>query len=434
MGKFTFSILILIMSAGPLLAQPFGYSPLQVQSLFNEEFRNQQYDMALLYGRWLIDAHPKEMEEHPGRYPGERNFRRMIDIYMHYADENSDPAVKEAYLDSTIQMYDRVIALFTEEEIDLYRWIFNRGRHFQDNADHIPNGFQRAIEDYETMFQMDTERATQAGNGYYVQLLVHHYSRLNDRDQVFAIMNRAEPYANERTLEFFAQTRNDLITDPAERIALLLEDYDEIPDDMELIEELFELYQALGDTDMISELSIRLYELDPSLENIMRLVDEAENNANFERANRFLAEAHALQEGSARARTSHRIAENHLNLRNLQEARRFARRAAQEDTGWGEPLITIATIYGQAVSRCAGAEMTRVDRVVYWLVLDYLDRALARNSGVQNAVNRLYRTYEPVTPSAEDKFYQGWEVGASIRVDGSLKECYAWIAEDTTVR
>ncbi len=434
MAKFTLIFVTILVISGAAKAQPFGYTPLQIQSLFSEDFRNEQYEQALIYGRWLVDAHPREMEEYPGNYPAERNFRRMIDIYEYMATQQEDPSLREAYLDSSLQMFDRVFALFTEDEIDHYRWHFNRGRFLQSNSDHIQNAFQQALDDYEAMFNLDPKRATESGSGYYVQLLVQNYARQNDRDNAFRIINGAEPFADEETQQFFAQTRNDLITDPAERIDLLTEDLDQDPGNVEIMQELYELYVAVGDASNARRMATIMYEYEPSVTNVTRLADKAENNGDYREAIKFLSEVHAIQQGTTKARTSLRIADNYLNLRDLQTARRYARRAASEDPNWGEPQITIAQIYGEAVSRCAGSDMSRVDKVVYWLVLDYLDRAKQRNSNVTSTVNRLYRTYEPVTPTAEEKFYQNWNTGERIRVDGSLKQCYDWIAEETTIR
>lgn len=434
MAKYIITLVTILVVSGAAEAQPFGYTPLQIQSLFAEDFRNEQYQQALIYGRWLIEAHPKEMEEYPGNYPAERNFRRMIDIYEYISTQQDDPALREAYLDSSLQMFDRVFALFTEDEIDHYRWHFNRGRFLQSNSDYIQNAFQQALEDYEAMFELDPKRATESGSGYYVQLIVQNYARQNDRENAFRIINVAEPFADDETVRFFAQTRNDLITDPAERIELLTEDLEADPGNVEIMMELYELYIAVGDRSNARSMAVKMYEYEPSVTNVIRLADKAEANGDYREAIRYLSEAHGIQQSTMKARTSLRIADNYLNLRDLQEARRFARRAASEDPNWGEPQITIAQIYGEAVSRCAGSEMTRIDKVVYWLVLDYLDRAMQRNSNVSSTVSRLYRTYEPVTPTAEEKFYQNWNTGEKIRVDGSLKECYSWIGEETTIR
>lgn len=427
---------ILVFScAGLAGAQPFGYTPVQIQSLFTEDFRNEQYEDALVYGRWLIEAHPKEMEDFPATYRGDRNFSRMIDIYKYMADKQDDPSLREAYLDSAIQMYDRVIAIFTEDEIDVYRWYFNRGRFYQAHPEHISNAFQMALKDYETMLAMDAERTTKTGGGYYIQLMVQHYARISDREQAFSIINQAEPYADQSLLDFFAATRNELITDPEERIELITKNWKEDKGNENLMLELYELYQAVGNRDKTKEMAVKMYQNNPSVTNIIRLADKAEDNGDYRDAIRYISEAYEIkQDTKDKSRLSLRISNIYLSLRELQQARQFARRAAQEDPQWGEPFITIAQIYGQAVSLCAGGDMGRLDKAVYWLVLDYLDKANERNSSVRSDVTRLYRTYEPVTPTVEEKFYLGWETGDKLRIDGSLKECYSWIAEETTIR
>src|SRR5690606_35051505 len=98
------------------------------------------------------------------------------------------------------------------------------------------------------------------------------------------------------------------------------------------------------------------------------------------------------------------------------------------------PYLKIAEIYGQAVSNCAGGTMTRQDKAVYYLVLDYLDRARNTDESTRSFVTRQYPVYENVAPSVEEKFYLGWNAGDRLQVDGSLKECYAWINETTTIR
>jgi hypothetical protein len=37
-------------------------------------------------------------------------------------------------------------------------------------------------------------------------------------------------------------------------------------------------------------------------------------------------------------------------------------------------------------------------------------------------------------PTSEDKFFKGWESGDSFRINGEVRECYAWIDEATTVK
>ena len=119
----------------------------------------------------------------------------------------------------------------------------------------------------------------------------------------------------------------------------------------------------------------------------------------------------------------------------LQSARKYARVAADNDSDSGRPYIYIADAYAQAVSQCTNNRKMEVeDRVVYWLVLDYLAKAKRVDSSVSNEADRKIQAYAPVTPSKEQQFFKNWSEGQTLKVDGSLNSCYSWIGETTTVR
>lgn len=414
---------------------PFGYPPLTVFSLFQEEHRNKAYDMAIVYGRYLIENHPTELEGHP-RYRGDNNFRRMIDIYNHYADESSDPSIREAYLDSSIQLYNRVFEIFSDKsDFDEYRWVFQRGRFFQTYANNIDNGMQLAYDDYTRMFELDPKRTTETANGYYVQITLQHIVRQGHRDQALEMMETAEPYANPELLGVFSDTRSDLFRNPEERIGWLEDQLAADPDNFELIEELFELYLDQNMRGKAQEFGKKLYDNDANYTNIMRMANLAQREGNYREANRYLNESLAKTSDRTKLKENHlQISDNLLSLRELEAARAAARRAIQIDPNWGEPYLKIANIYAQAVRSCSGRDLDRQDKVVYWLVLDYLDKARQVDASTSNQVRRSYSGYEAAMPTPEEKFYSNWTTGSKIKVDGSLRSCYAWINEETTVR
>ena len=74
--------------------------------------------------------------------------------------------------------------------------------------------------------------------------------------------------------------------------------------------------------------------------------------------------------------------------------------------------------------------------MVYWLVIDYLNMAKAKDSSVANTVNSQLGNYEAVTPTGEDKFLRldNLEDGQKVKIDGSVAPCYSWINKTTTVR
>ncbi|HET6528146.1 MAG TPA: hypothetical protein VFG39_05290, partial [Balneolaceae bacterium] len=102
---------------------------------------------------------------------------------------------------------------------------------------------------------------------------------------------------------------------------------------------------------------------------------------------------------------------------------------------WGVPYIQIADVYARTVNQCTNNRKMEVfDRAVYWLVLDYLQKAEQVDPSVAGEVSRKTASYEPVTPTTEQMFFKGWKEGESFSIDASLNECYGWINETTTVR
>lgn len=433
--------MILLMGSTGLYAQnnstqevppaPWGLSSVEVLSLFGTYFTNKDWDNSLRFGRWLLIAHPKEMELPGGaRYRADRNFQRMITTYDEVSKLQTDPVLREAYLDSARALYVRALEIFNEDEIDRYRWVFDFGRFLQVNRS-FENNDMLAVEQYLKLLEKDSNRLINEANGYYIQFIVDQYVRGGMRDEAIALMAQTEPMAGPETINFFGTVRDRLFSNPEERIEYLLT----LGDDIEIIKELFDLYQRVGNREKVNELSVTLYEREPSFENTIRMADMASTDANYRQAIRFLEEALTKTDDVVKSREATlRIADNHLNMSNLQLAREYARRASRIDPAWGQPFLKIADIYAQAVSQCAGGTISREDKVVYYLVLDYLDRARSTDSSTAQAVQRQYRTYQNVLPSTEEKFFMNWNVGDRIRVNGSLKECYAWIDATTTVR
>ena len=438
MKKIITTILLLLMSGSVVHAQnndipeaPFGMSSLEVLSIFNGNFTNRDYNSALPFGRWLLIAHPKTMEL-PGNatYRADRTFSRMITVYDEISKQQSDPVLREAYIDSAHALFKQVLEIFDENEIDRYRWTFDYGRFLQTQRD-IDNNEMLAAEQYMKLYEKDSERLVTEANGYYIQFIVDQFIRNEMREEAIALMAETEPVAGPETLEFYSRMRDRLFSNPEERIEFLKTR----EQNTETLTEKFELYTRVGDRSNIQRITRKLYDMDPNYVNTIRMADMAANDANYREAIRFLEEAITKTDDNLQKREATlRIADNHLNMDNLRQARDYARRASSIDATWGQPYLKLADIYAQAVSRCAGGSMTREDKVVYYLVLDQLDRARSVDPSTANVVQRQYRTYQGVVPSAEEKFFMSWNVGDRIRVDSTLRECYGWISETTTVR
>jgi tetratricopeptide (TPR) repeat protein len=413
---------------------PYGLSPVEAYSVFSESYKNKDYQNALPYGRWLLVAHPKKIQGLP-QYSGDDIFGDMIDIYEGIAKKQSDPTLKTAYLDSAAALYNTAINTFSKDEIDHYDWYMQQGRFYQEHNDFINNGMQKAVEDYQKLFDMDPKKTTQIGQGYYVQVIVNNLVGQGEKDKALSVMKTAEPYANDKTKDYFEKIRNQLFSSPQERITYLKGKVKSDPKDVKSLKELFDLYHQTDNYDAAKQVAEDLYKLNPNYDNSERLGSIATDNANYKAAIKYYKEALDKAKTTEQKKTVIKgLVSNYINLEELQTARRYAREGIRLDSHWGEPYIQIARIYAQAVNDCTTGQMTRKDKVVYWLVLDYLDKAKRVDPSTANKVNQLYQTYKQVVPSVEEKFYQNWKKGEKIKVDSSLKKCYGWIDETTTVR
>jgi len=413
---------------------PYGMSQLEAYSLFYENYRTGDYEMALTFGQWMLEAKPREIQGHRN-FSLDRQFERMINVYAGLAEEESDPSEKTELLEQALGIFDLAAETFDEGETDLFRWTYRQGLFYQENNREIDDGIQKAYEYYEKAYEMDRQQFAEMSDGYYATILLRHYAS-SDREKALAMIDEIEEYAGSSLSEAIEDSRNELFQDPDERITFLEERLDQREDREEALMELAVLYDQIDDRERARATAEELYELNPNFENTRHLADAAISEAEYETALRYLDEAlEKAPDENTRKRIALEISDTHQNLDNLQQARTYARRAIEIDGNFGNAYLQMADIYASAISECtSGRRIERDDRTVYWLVLDYLDRAKEVDSSTTAAANRRIESYQAVMPASEDKFFRGWETGDSFTIDGNIGSCYEWIDETTTVR
>lgn len=438
MKKYIFAIVFIFTLSSQAFSQsepPYGMSEIQAYSIFYENYRTGNYDMARQFGRWMIENKPRSIEGN-NSFSLPRQYERMIKIYTELSDQEGDPSLASAYADTALTIYNDAFETFTEDEIDYYEWYLDRGRFYQEHQETIRGGLDKAYEDYERAYELNPEKLVQAADGYYVQILLKKYTSDGEREAALEMIDEVEPMASPALAETITEVRNDLFSDPEERIGFLESRLENNPGDIQIMSELAELYENTGQRQQAIEYAEKIYETEKTFENARRLADYAKADGQNQIAIQYLDEALELSDDTeAKKNITLEIAEIHQNEGNLRQARSYARQATNLDSNWGQPYIRMASIYAAAISQCtSGRQIERDDRTVYWLVLDYLDRARSVDSSTSSTVRNRYQTYEPVMPTAEHKFFQGWETGDEFKIGSNIGECYSWIDEATTVR
>jgi tetratricopeptide (TPR) repeat protein len=227
-----------------------------------------------------------------------------------------------------------------------------------------------------------------------------------------------------------------LFDTPEERIKFLKSQLKDDPENAELLDQLLGIYEDQENYKEAKKIAERLYKLESNYENAIRLAEIAMDNANYEPAIKYLKEALGkTDDPDEKKEAAVDLAETYLNRDQLREARKWARQAIEHDSEWGKPYLLMSKIYARAVNNCtADRDMDRKDKVVYWLVLDYLDKARQVDKTTTGTVESRYESYKPVTPTKEEKFFSNWEEGDTMKVGDNLHDCYGWINEETTIR
>lgn len=416
---------------------PSGMSEIQAYSIFYENYKNDSFEEAIKFGRWMWQGMPETIEGY-SRFDLQRNIGRLVTAYSEVAQKKQDPSLKEAYVDTALLIFDRAFEKFSDDTDAKYDWYIKRGRLLQTHSDNVENASMRAAEDYYKAFQLKPEGLTKRSKGYYIQRILNEFSSGGKKDEALAVMKKAEPHASQKLLNSFSSVREGLFDSPEEQIKFLESELENNPKDEEVLTKLRDVYQEQEMAAKAREVSQKLYDLNPNFENIMAVAEAAKSNANYNMSIQYFKEA--MDKASTdreKADIALNISDAYLNQDQLRNARRFARQALDYSDSWGAPYIQIADIYARAVNQCTGdRKLTPEDKAVYWLVLDYLDKAKSVDPNTANEVDRKYQSYKPVTPSKSEKFF--WkpplEEGESFEIDSSLMECYGWINETTTVR
>ncbi|HBQ58977.1 MAG TPA: hypothetical protein DD671_04965 [Balneolaceae bacterium] len=405
-------------------------------SLFYSNYKNGDYEFALKYGKWMMCAKPEKLEGNP-QFKLDTQYNRLVTIYTEVGRSKESDEARTAYIDTALTLINEQLELFGNTPEEKFDIIFKRGRFYQTNYNYIEDGLQKAYQDYEKLFEMNPERAVSMGDGYYLRQALNNLVSKGEKERAQALIDNAKPHAEGEALSFIEEQQQELLGSPEEQVEYFAPIVEENPADIDAWRALAEAYDDLGERAKLKEARLKINELDPSFESAMALAELAQSNANYAEADRYFKESIERAEEEAVKRDIYLdLADANISMGRLTQAKRYVQNAINIDPNHGNSYIKMATVYGAAVTQCTeDRKLQAEDKVVYWLVIDYLNKAKSIDSSVSNTVNSQLNQYEEVTPNTEDKFFTlGLEDGQSIKIDSSLMSCYGFINESTTVR
>ena len=398
-------------------------------SLYWENLRNENFESAAPRLRWILEHAPTAPRD------DDRNYRRAVDLYKGLAENSEDNDERIAYLDSAAVMLATSQAKLDEKGVgyDEYRWEMRKGRFLQEygsELESIPENLENAPSHYENAFRLDPERI----DVYFVNVIIEEYLDRGDPEEAIAFMSYAEEVrGDDEEVMSIVNSERDRIFDrnPRALMSYLEGVVEDNPEDNESVIMLFELYVDRGEFSKANELAEELIDRDPPAEVLLAIanlrIEDGESEAAIEMYER------AEEEGATFSSQDHyNMGRAKKDMGQLSNARTHYRNAIDEDDSFVDAYIAIGDLYVDAVSECAGSEMGRSDRAVYWAAVDQFEEAVSVAGGSDSRAESKINTYQDYFPRSEDIFYRDdWTEGESYTIDSG---CYSWINETTVVR
>ncbi|MCY3999425.1 MAG: tetratricopeptide repeat protein [Bacteroidetes bacterium] len=383
-------------------------------SLYYENFKNENYRDALPDLVWILYNAPGFNRNN------DINFRRSIELYQALADAEDDASSKRIWLDSALVQYNRVIPVLSELEADFdsFIWVRNKGRFIQTNINDLGDLRSQMIESYQEAYQLDSQRI----DPYYLDMIISDTYQSGDIGAALDFMRELKDLRGEEEGIDALIRKYFVIIPPDEQIAFLEEQYEEDPDNVEVVTQLFELYQQEAYRDKMLALADQVLALDPTPSTLRILTRMYVEDGDNELAIETFQQLEAMPDVEIRSQDYYNLGLAYQDMENFREARDSFRAALDVDPDFTLAKMAIPNLYSFAVSSCGVAD--REQAAVFWLIADQYAQI-----GDQDGINRMSTAY----PTAEDIFYvTRWTTGETTQVSYTCRGMT--ISGTTTVR
>ncbi len=211
-------------------------------------------------------------------------------------------------------------------------------------------------------------------------------------------------------------------------IGLYEPQFDEISQDVDELKKMLRILdrQDCTDSELFAKASEGLYDLDPSAEAAFNMARLFVKRDEFEKAKEYYR--NAIDSEEDKELLSKYYYELGLFIfakeRNFQQSRNYARKS-NENFPNGRAYILIGDIYAQYSKNYGESDFEH--QSLYWLAVDYYQKAKRIDPDVFATANQKINTYKVYFPDKETMFFQGFQEGQSYKIS-------SWINETTKAR
>lgn len=402
-------------------------------SLYRENVKSKNYDMAIGYWRIVFDECPKASKN---------IYLDGAKMYQDLCDKNIDQPKKGELVDTLMLIYERRIQYYGEignvrgrQGADLLKYRRN------DDIQYVQQGYDYLKEsvnlEKENSSKAVLPTMLSASISLYKANKVDAKQVIDDYLLISKIVDTqiaASPFETDLKdlkgtidLNFAKEGPGDCNT----LIGIFTEEHKTKREDADFLSMLTNLLKGRGctDSDLFMVASKDLYKLKPSAEAALNIALLSQNKEQYQVAINYYNEAISLETDNTKKGDYYfNLAIVYSKSKQYSNARQAALSSAELKPGFGEPYILIGQLYAESRELCTSSDATNIPSAVFWVAVDMFYKAKSVDATVAERADKLIGTYSNYFPNKEEAFFKGVNEGDTYQI----KDC--WINESTRAR
>lgn len=447
---FLTGVMVVAMIAGASAQKP-GYDPVKAPYGTGEDSVKCRVNLSLMQTSAKAEAYESALAPWKEVYENCPAASKNIYIYgpriykALYTNE-TDAAKKKEYLDKIMEIYDKRMTYFTDDEkgtvlaYKTYDYIELSGKEADQKV--VYSWLKETIDgmkdkvypldaySYYMVASLNTFRDDSSLKDQYIS---DYFKVMGYMDQAIVHAKQANDQANAEYLELLQEgIARGFVSSGAGDCETMTNYYaDKLEANKDNKEFLTEVIGALGSigctsTDIYFTASEQLYKLEPSANAALGLANKSLKEKDYDTAIKYYSEAAKLEEDKGKSSDyMMQLAGIFSNQRNFAKARQAAYDALEYNPNNGSAYILIAQLYASSANSIF-SEPEKAG-LVYNAAVDKLQKARSVDPSVAAEANSLINRYSAAFMDTETAFMMGYKAGDSVKIPG-------WIGETTTVR
>ncbi len=397
-------------------------------SLYRDYYKQKVYDDAYKYWHIVYTICPASSER---MYVDGTN---LVEYKMKKAESNE---VKLAYFDTLMMVYDQRIENFGKEGYVLGRKGTDMLRYKSSDAESAYNTLAKSVE-----LQGNKSEAGALVSYMNAAVLMEKKEKKTPAEivtiftQLSGIVDHnLKKYAGKKTASYYerAQSSIEKLASPYLSCDVLIEmatkNYEKQKENQSWMERTANILDQKGCTDaqVFFDIANTMHATNPSAVSAEKMGILSLKKKNYREAADFFKQALEMADQEAdKSKYYIELAQAYSSMGSYSSARSNALKAAKEKEGYGLPYIMIADMIGGSSSACKSDDPC-VQKAIYWLAVDYLNRAKSVDPSVAEKANAKIASYKKYYPTKEDCFFKGIKEGQTVEIG-------CWIGESTKAR